>query len=96
MPGGAKLSSFAKPGDVFKSDKPAKPFGAPESDAEEGDEDDEGSDEQSGAEEVESEEKEKEEPKAAMDDKKKPKLQKGTARLSTDCILVLTSSISLC
>ncbi|KAL1892198.1 hypothetical protein Sste5346_007154 [Sporothrix stenoceras] len=38
---GGGLTSFAKPGAAFKSDKPARPFGAPESDdAEESDDED--------------------------------------------------------
>lgn len=83
LSGGAKLTSFAKPGEGFKTDKPARPFGAPESDEEDGDkEDDEDGDEGSGDEaagsDKESQEKKEksEEPKESADDKKKPKLQK--------------------
>jgi Ran-binding protein 3 len=83
---GAKLSSFGKPGEVFKSDKPAKPFGAPDSDAEdEGDDDEDGEDgsgDEEGVQNEDSKQKENdkdEEPKVPSDDKKKPKLQKGKA-----------------
>ncbi|KAB5572407.1 hypothetical protein GE09DRAFT_956103 [Coniochaeta sp. 2T2.1] len=81
MLSGPKLSSFAKPGEAFKSHKPAKPFGAPESDAEEDDEGDddgeEGDDAEDAGENEDDKQKEKDdEPKAAADDKKKPKLQK--------------------
>lgn len=76
--GASKLTSFAKPGGDLKDVKPARPFGAPESDNEgssDGGEDDE--EPETGTEEPESE-KEPEEPKqtAAADDKKKTKLQK--------------------
>jgi hypothetical protein len=81
---GPKLGSFGKPGEVFKSGKPAKPFGAPDSDAEDGSEDDEdgddGSGDEEGAENDDDKLKEKdkdEEHKVPSDDKKKPKLQKG-------------------
>ncbi|KAJ9162250.1 PH domain-like protein [Coniochaeta hoffmannii] len=79
---GSKLSSFGKPGEVFKSDKPARPFGAPESDSEDENEDEEGeegSDDEEGAEHDDDKQKENkggEEPKVSSDDKKKPKLQK--------------------
>lgn len=70
-----RLSTFAKPGDALASDKPARPFGAPESDAEESDEDD---DQESGDEDGEKEET-KEEDKDTMDalEEKKIKLRKG-------------------
>ncbi|KAL8381208.1 hypothetical protein RB595_005475 [Gaeumannomyces hyphopodioides] len=76
--GASKLTSFAKPGGDLKDVKPARPFGAPESDNEgssDGGEDDE--EPETGTEEPESE-KEPEELKqaAAADDKKKTKLQK--------------------
>lgn len=67
------LGSFAAPGaGAIKSDKPAKPFGAPDSDAEDGEENDEGDDEAQPeeAERAASPEKESEE-------KKKLRLQKG-------------------
>ncbi|KAK4226333.1 hypothetical protein QBC38DRAFT_537224 [Podospora fimiseda] len=79
---GARLSTFGKPGEALKSDKPAKPFGAPDSDAEDDDgpnTGDEGGDEEkgegAGSEEDKDAEKEKEEAKAA-DEEKKLKLRK--------------------
>jgi Ran-binding protein 3 len=39
--GGPRLTTFAQPGGILKSDKPARPFGAPDSDAEDGEDDDE-------------------------------------------------------
>jgi hypothetical protein len=76
---GPRLTSFAKPGEAFKSDKPARPFGAPESDVDErsGDGEDEGGECSGDDDDAEKEEKETEEPKASQEDKKKPKLQKG-------------------
>ncbi|KAK4238081.1 hypothetical protein C8A03DRAFT_44133 [Achaetomium macrosporum] len=84
--GGSALSgsrlNFGKPGEALKSDKPAKPFGAPDSDAEDksddesnGDEDTKG-DSASDDGENKEEERERDEAKAGGDDKKKPKLQK--------------------
>ncbi len=82
--GGAKLTSFGKPGEVLKSDKPARPFGAPESDAtgdsDSGSDDDE---HESGDDDPADGGKEKEPKgsehgsKAAADDKKKARPQKG-------------------
>ncbi|KAK8042509.1 DEAD/DEAH box helicase [Apiospora phragmitis] len=46
--GGSKLTSFGKAGDTFKSSKPAKPFGAPESDAESDDEEADDGDDNAG------------------------------------------------
>ncbi|KAK8080406.1 hypothetical protein PG997_008224 [Apiospora hydei] len=66
--GGSKLTSFGQPGGAFKSSKPAKPFGAPESDAESGDEEADDGDDNAGD--------ELKEEKEADDDKKKVKLQK--------------------
>ncbi|KAK4666855.1 hypothetical protein QC763_303940 [Podospora pseudopauciseta] len=43
--GGARLTNFGKPGEALKSGKPAKPFGAPESDAEESEKDEDGDEE---------------------------------------------------
>lgn len=43
--GGARLTNFGKPGEALKSGKPAKPFGAPESDAEESEKDEDGEEE---------------------------------------------------
>uniref|UniRef100_L2FE76 DEAD/DEAH box n=1 Tax=Colletotrichum fructicola (strain Nara gc5) TaxID=1213859 RepID=L2FE76_COLFN len=72
---------FAKAGESsFKSEKPAKPFGAPESDVEDGSGDDADGDDGSASESGDKEEKEesdKEESKAG-DDKKRTKLQKIT------------------
>ncbi|KAG7288034.1 hypothetical protein NEMBOFW57_007554 [Staphylotrichum longicolle] len=82
--GGSALSgprlNFGKPGEVLKSDKPAKPFGAPDSDAEGKSDDEDNEDEDtkgdaSSDEESREEEKDKDDSKAG-DDKKKPKLQK--------------------
>ncbi|KAK5653871.1 hypothetical protein OQA88_7795 [Cercophora sp. LCS_1] len=76
---GAKLSTFGKPGESLKSDKPAKPFGAPESDGED-ESDKEGDGEESGSEKEEGKdaekEKEKEAEKASTEEKKKLRLQK--------------------
>ncbi|KAK8119425.1 dead deah box protein [Apiospora kogelbergensis] len=66
--GGSKLTSFGKPGESFKSSKPAKPFGAPESDAESDAEEADNGDDNAGDEDREE--------KEADDDKKKVKLQK--------------------
>jgi hypothetical protein len=81
--GGSALSSgprlnFGKPGEVLKSDKPARPFGAPESDEDKsGDEsnDDEDTKGDASSDEAESKDGERDDSKAG-DDKKKPKLQK--------------------
>ncbi|KAI0135977.1 hypothetical protein F4776DRAFT_113577 [Hypoxylon sp. NC0597] len=71
--GGSTLTSFGKPGESFKSNKPAKPFGAPASE-EEDDEEDGNSADDTGA---DNEDQEAQEEKAAApDDKKKPKLQR--------------------
>ncbi|ORY58063.1 uncharacterized protein BCR38DRAFT_353750 [Pseudomassariella vexata] len=75
-----KFSSFGKPGASFKSSKPAKPFGAPESDAESGDEEDgDNSNIHDATMENPEEEKQKErdeKDKYADDDEKKTKLKK--------------------
>lgn len=75
----APLISFAgKPGQALKSDKPVRPFGAPESDAEESAEEGQESDnEGDSTREDNDEEKEKEETKIPGEEKKKFKLQKG-------------------
>lgn len=74
---GSKLTSFAAPGaPALKSDKPAKPFGAPESDVEEDDEDGEG-DNGSQADEERAASPDKE-----AEDHKKVKLQKGWLAIS--------------
>ncbi|RYP19624.1 hypothetical protein DL765_003217 [Monosporascus sp. GIB2] len=73
--GGSKLTTFGNAGKGFTSGKPAKPFGAPESDEEDQDEDDE----EAGSEDdgkVSSEERDAEEKSTAADDKKKPKLHR--------------------
>ncbi|KAK3352361.1 hypothetical protein B0T25DRAFT_184011 [Lasiosphaeria hispida] len=71
------LSTFGKPGGALRSDKPAKPFGAPDSDGEDDseNEDDEGDDTKGGEgesdkEEIKDTDKEKDEPKAPEDEKK--------------------------
>lgn len=74
--GGSSLTSFGKPGQSFKSSKPAKPFGAPASEGEDS-ERDEGSNSDDD-DRADNEESEAQEDKAgAADDKKKPKLQRG-------------------
>ncbi|KAI1398330.1 hypothetical protein F4819DRAFT_37237 [Hypoxylon fuscum] len=73
--GGSSLTSFGKPGQSFKSSKPAKPFGAPASEGEDS-ERDEGSNSDDD-DRADNEESEAQEDKAgAADDKKKPKLQR--------------------
>ncbi|GAB1318784.1 Nucleoporin NUP56 [Madurella fahalii] len=80
---GPRITNFGKPGEALRSDKPAKPFGAPDSDAE-GKSEGEGSGDEASNDDVASDngedkeaEREKDESKsAAGDDKKKPKLQK--------------------
>jgi hypothetical protein len=93
--GGSALSgprlNFGKPGEVLKSDKPAKPFGAPDSDAEGKSEDEENEDEDtkgdaSSDEESKEEDRDKDESKAG-DDKKKPKLQKSELPIHFSVIL---------
>ncbi|KAM7195636.1 nucleoporin NUP56 [Naviculisporaceae sp. PSN 640] len=71
--GATKLSSFAKPGEALKSDKPARPFGAPESDAEDGSGDE---DQESGNEDGENEEDKEEQETKELEEKKRIKLQK--------------------
>ncbi|KAM0282717.1 hypothetical protein ACHAQH_002915 [Verticillium albo-atrum] len=74
---GKPLTSFAKPGASFKSEKPAKPFGAPESDAEEESDDDDGDEEpESAADDKEAKEDSDKEDAKASEDKKKSKLQR--------------------
>ncbi len=86
---GARLK-FGKPGEVLKSDKPARPFGAPDSDAEdnsveEDNEDEDTKGDASSDDESKEDERDKDESKAG-DDKKKPKLQK-----SESCRVTLAS-----
>jgi Ran-binding protein 3 len=87
---GSRLT-FGKPGEALKSDKPAKPFGAPDSDAEEGSGEEsggedgdeakgDGSSDEGGA-------KDEKEEARAGEDKKKPKLQKGEFRIIWFCLL---------
>ncbi|KAI0890308.1 uncharacterized protein GGS22DRAFT_11719 [Annulohypoxylon maeteangense] len=72
--GGPTLASFGKPGESFKSNMPAKPFGAPVSDGEDNHE----GDNNSGDEESDDDEEHEatEEKAAVVDDKKKTKLQR--------------------
>ncbi|OTB06314.1 hypothetical protein M426DRAFT_115322 [Hypoxylon sp. CI-4A] len=71
--GSSSLGSFGKPGETFKSSKPARPFGAPVSEEEDNDEEEGNSGDEDGA---DNEDTEAQEEKAvAADDKKKPKLQ---------------------
>ncbi|RYP11429.1 hypothetical protein DL764_000083 [Monosporascus ibericus] len=73
--GGGKLTTFGNAGKGFTSGKPAKPFGAPESDEEDQEEDEEevGSEDEGKA---SSEERDAEEKSTAADEKKKTKLQR--------------------
>ncbi|KAK4450714.1 nucleoporin NUP56 [Podospora aff. communis PSN243] len=75
---GPRLSTFGKPGEPLKSDKPAKPFGAPESDNEESDKDDDEEEPkvEAGSDKDESKETDKDESKALTEEKKKIRLQK--------------------
>lgn len=73
--GESKLTSFGKPGESFKSSKPAKPFGAPVSEEEDNNGEDGGNSEDENR--ADDENKEAQEEKTATDDKKKPKLQRG-------------------
>lgn len=80
LSGGSRLSTFGKPGEALKSAKPARPFGAPDSDADEevDEEDDDAKDDESGSDKEEGSgaDKEKDDSKAPLDDKKKPRLHK--------------------
>lgn len=76
LSGGKPLSSFGKPGEVLKSDKPAKPFGAPESDAEDDSNEDDDEAENEAENEKEKDEGDKEDLKAAAEEKKKLRLQR--------------------
>ncbi|EGY13698.1 Nucleoporin NUP56 like protein [Verticillium longisporum] len=74
---GNPLTSFAKPGASFKSEKPAKPFGAPESDAEDEDGDEDGDEEpESAADDKEAKEDSDKEDAKVSEEKKKSKLQR--------------------
>lgn len=87
--GGKPLSSFAKTGESsFKTDKAAKPFGAPDSDAEDENEDETEGDADGASETGDKDEKEesdKEDTKAG-DDKKRTKLQKSKKAFSISAI----------
>lgn len=78
MGGGARLGSFAAPAaKPLGSSKPAKPFGAPDSDAEsDGDDDDEDQDEKDDKD--DDGEERAVSPVKDSEDKKKSKLHKGT------------------
>jgi hypothetical protein len=81
---GQRLSTFGKPGEALKSDKPAKPFGAPESDAEdesEKDDDEESKDAEAGSDKEESKETDKDESKALAEEKKRTRLQKSELKV---------------
>lgn len=70
--GGSKLTSFGQPGGSLKSSKPAKAFGAPDSDPESGAEGD--GDDAASTEDAEKQDKDEKETEA---DRKKTKLQQG-------------------
>lgn len=73
--GGAKLTSFGgKPGETLTSNKPAKPFGAPDSDVEESEEEGDNEKEEAGS--NEEKEGENDEAKNAAEEEKKLKLRK--------------------
>lgn len=83
---GPRLTSFAshtRPADSAKNEKSAKPFGAPDSDAEDNEEDrdEDGEDENTEATE-EDQDKVKEDVRLGAEDTKKPKLQKSKLTLS--------------
>lgn len=90
------LSSFAKPGESFKSEKPAKPFGAPDSDAEDSGGEEGGDDGQSddGDEGDAKDDSDKEEAKAS--EEKKKKLQRSMPECPfLKCRSQLTSTVAL-
>ncbi|KAI2622226.1 hypothetical protein GGS26DRAFT_251999 [Hypomontagnella submonticulosa] len=75
--GGSSLTSFGKPGELFKSNKPAKPFGAPASEGEDNAEDEDGNSEDENQDKAENAKSETQEEKGtAVDEKKKLKLQR--------------------
>ncbi len=89
---GSGLTSFAKPGEAFKSDKPAKPFGAPDSDAEDSADDDSNGEDDSESDGGENnEEADADERSKAGGEEKKKKLQRGkfTPFLSVSSFLFL-------
>ncbi|KAK3318335.1 hypothetical protein B0H66DRAFT_233431 [Apodospora peruviana] len=74
---GNRLGKFGQPGNVLRSDKPAKPFGAPESDAEDESDDNDDRESGSGGEDAGSDkEEDKKEKSVPAEEKKKHKLQK--------------------
>jgi hypothetical protein len=79
---GPRISTFAKPGDTFKSDKPAKPFGAPESDQEDEGSDD-ADDDGNGADDAseDGEDKDKADAKSTAEERKKHRLQKSRSQI---------------
>ncbi|KAI0020234.1 hypothetical protein F4780DRAFT_386308 [Xylariomycetidae sp. FL0641] len=75
--GGSTLTGFGKTGDAFKGSKPAKPFGAPASEAEESDEEqEEVSASDNDKDKNENAGKDGEDEKSGTDEKKKTKLQR--------------------
>ncbi|KAK4204079.1 hypothetical protein QBC40DRAFT_217661 [Triangularia verruculosa] len=75
LSGGPRLTSFGKPGEALKSGKPAKPFGAPESDAEDDDKDEDGEENGEGAG-VDGEEEHKDDEEKEESERKRLKLHK--------------------
>ncbi|KAL2127191.1 hypothetical protein VTI74DRAFT_11125 [Chaetomium olivicolor] len=73
---GPRLGNFGKPGEALKSDKPAKPFGAPDSDAEDKSEDEDNEDEDTKGDAASEDEAKEEDKEKDESDRKKPKLQK--------------------
>jgi DEAD/DEAH box helicase domain-containing protein len=72
------LSSFAAPGSKpLKSEKPAKPFGAPDSDAEDADDDEGDEEEDAGEERSQPDEERLPSPEKEPEEKRKLKLQRG-------------------
>ncbi|KAK0671111.1 hypothetical protein QBC41DRAFT_363511 [Cercophora samala] len=74
--GGARLTNFGKPGEALKSGKPAKPFGAPESDAEEDEKDEDGEEENGEGAGVDGEEDNKGDDEKEESERKRLKLHK--------------------
>ncbi|EPE06054.1 dead deah box DNA helicase [Ophiostoma piceae UAMH 11346] len=75
---GSTLTSFAKPGEAFKSDKPARPFGAPESEPEESGEEDSAAEEDENGDEGEGDDEgaDPEEKTKTSGEEKKKRLQR--------------------
>jgi hypothetical protein len=100
--GGSALSgpriNFGKPGEVLKSDKPAKPFGAPESDTEDKEEESNEDEDTKGDASSDDEDKEEEggrEASKGAEDKKKPKLQK-SKRIHPSVVCPAFTNFSSC